>query len=64
MNSQSSTYLKILKRFEKIEIHKILKEDTCEYQDIIINEVPQFPNTKTPGKIMLENINEFLIPTA
>lgn len=31
MNSQSSTYLKILKRLEKIEIHKVLKEDTSEY---------------------------------
>ncbi|CAD8084009.1 unnamed protein product [Paramecium primaurelia] len=64
MNSQSSTYLKILKRLEKIEIHKVLKEDTSEYQEIIVNEVPQFPNTKTPGKIMSDNLNEYLIPTA
>ncbi|CAD8093740.1 unnamed protein product [Paramecium sonneborni] len=63
MNSQSSTNLKILKRYEKIEIQRVLRDDTSEYQETIINEIPQFLLAKTPGKIMIENINESLIPT-
>ncbi|CAK87426.1 unnamed protein product (macronuclear) [Paramecium tetraurelia] len=64
LNTQSSTYLKILKRLEKIEIQKVLGEDTSEYQEIVVNEVPQFPIAKTPGKIMSDNVNECLISSA
>ncbi|CAD8152164.1 unnamed protein product [Paramecium octaurelia] len=64
MNSQSAINLKILKRFEKLEIQKALNEDTSEYQEIIVNRIPQFPIPKTPGKIIIETINESLIPTA
>ncbi|CAK89798.1 unnamed protein product (macronuclear) [Paramecium tetraurelia] len=64
MNSQSAINLKILKRFEKLEIQQALNEDTFEYQEIIVNRIPQFPIPKTPSKIIIETIDESLIPTA
>ncbi|CAD8130211.1 unnamed protein product [Paramecium sonneborni] len=64
MNIQSSTNLKILKEFQKLEIQKTLIEDTSEYSGMIINRISQFPKPKTPYKIIIKTMKENLIQTS